>query len=151
MQPRPYRSRQSGAALIVGLVLLMVLTVLAISTMRTATLETAMAGNAQYRQKAFQIAEAGVADIMGSIVDETFDFTVMPQTIGPVPVVEQDSGEEIGNYTVTVSFIGISLSPGYSLPTVDENYQILSTGRSSRNALSVQTQGFKRRVAEPPF
>ncbi|NND37810.1 MAG: pilus assembly protein PilX, partial [Gammaproteobacteria bacterium] len=39
--------RQRGAALIVGLVLMMVLTILAISTMRTSTLELSMAGNTQ--------------------------------------------------------------------------------------------------------
>jgi len=45
------RTHQGGAALIVGLVLMMVLTVLAVSTMRTATLELAMSGNAQFREK----------------------------------------------------------------------------------------------------
>jgi len=51
---------QSGAALIVSMVLLMVLTLLAISTMRTASLEIAMAGNNQYTENAFQLAESGV-------------------------------------------------------------------------------------------
>jgi type IV pilus assembly protein PilX len=51
---------QSGAALIVSMVLLMVLTLLAISTMRTASLEIAMAGNNQYTENAFQLAETGV-------------------------------------------------------------------------------------------
>lgn len=148
MEPRLNSSNQSGAALIVGLVLLMVLTVLAISTMRTATLETAMAGNAQYRQKAIEAAQAGIADVMGDVDAGglTLDPSTVDLTIGPVPVIEQDSGEQIGTYTVTISFIGCSASLNYSLPTQDENYQIVSTGRSARNALSVQTQGIKRRV-----
>ena len=41
------RSRQQGAALIVGLVLLLVLTVIGISGMNTATMELAMANSAQ--------------------------------------------------------------------------------------------------------
>jgi Tfp pilus assembly protein PilX len=53
-------SRQTGAALIVSLVLLLVLTVLAISTMNTAGLELAMAGNTQYSENAFQLAETGI-------------------------------------------------------------------------------------------
>jgi hypothetical protein len=49
--------RQNGAALVVGLLLLMVLTLLAISGMNTASLELVMAGNTQYQQNAFQAAE----------------------------------------------------------------------------------------------
>ncbi|MFQ5635592.1 MAG: PilX N-terminal domain-containing pilus assembly protein, partial [Gammaproteobacteria bacterium] len=68
IEPRTRRKdRQSGAALIVGLVLMMVLTILAISTMRTSTLELAMAGNTQYREKARQLAEAGLADALDRI------------------------------------------------------------------------------------
>ena len=52
--------RQSGAALIVSLILLMVLTVLAVSTMRTASLELLMAGNAQFRENAFRLAQNGI-------------------------------------------------------------------------------------------
>ena len=47
------RRGQSGAALVVGLLLLLVLTILAISGMTTATLELQMAGNEQYQERAF--------------------------------------------------------------------------------------------------
>ena len=64
----PFRSarggRQRGAALIVSLVLLMVLTMLAISTLRTASLDLVMAGNAQYRQNAFHLAQSGLDAIV---------------------------------------------------------------------------------------
>ncbi len=59
--------RQCGAALIVGLILMMVLTLLAISTMRTSTLELAMAGNAQHHQQAIQLAETGIQDAVNRI------------------------------------------------------------------------------------
>ena len=49
----PYK-KQSGAALIVGLLLLVVITVLAISGMNTATTELAMARNDQNYENAFQ-------------------------------------------------------------------------------------------------
>lgn len=52
--------QQRGAALIVGLVLLMVLTVLGISGMTTARLEVAMADNMQRGQYAFQSAQSAV-------------------------------------------------------------------------------------------
>ncbi len=52
--------RQDGAALVVGLVLLVVITVLAISGMNTATTELAMARNDQNYENAFQAAESGL-------------------------------------------------------------------------------------------
>ena len=54
------RARQTGATLIVGLVLLLVLTVLGVSGMNTATMEVTMAGNLQFQQDAFQMAEDGI-------------------------------------------------------------------------------------------
>ncbi|MDG2375124.1 MAG: pilus assembly PilX N-terminal domain-containing protein [Woeseiaceae bacterium] len=51
---------QGGAALVVGLVLLVVITVLAVSGMNTATTELAMARNDQNYENAFQAAETGL-------------------------------------------------------------------------------------------
>lgn len=53
-------NRQGGAALVVGLILLVVITVLAVSGMNTATTELAMARNAQNYENAFQAAENGL-------------------------------------------------------------------------------------------
>lgn len=53
-------SRQTGAALVVGLILLVVVTVLAISGMNTATTELAIARNDQNFENAFQAAETGL-------------------------------------------------------------------------------------------
>ncbi len=52
--------KQRGAALVVGLILLLVITVLAISGMNTATTELAMARNDQNYENAFQAAETGL-------------------------------------------------------------------------------------------
>ena len=51
------RKRQQGAALIIGLMLLVVITVLAVSGMNTATTELAMARNDQTYENVFQAAE----------------------------------------------------------------------------------------------
>lgn len=55
---------QRGAALVVGLVLLVVITVLAISGMNTATTELAMARNDQNYENAFQAAETGLENAL---------------------------------------------------------------------------------------
>jgi len=71
--PRPrMASRQRGAALVVGLLLLLVLTLLGISGMTTASNELQMAGNEQYQERAFQAADAGVERaIQGGVYDTT--------------------------------------------------------------------------------
>jgi len=59
---RKYRlqNRQQGAALVTGLVLLVVITVLAISSINSATTELAMARNDMNYERAFQAAETGL-------------------------------------------------------------------------------------------
>ncbi|MEW6590156.1 MAG: PilX N-terminal domain-containing pilus assembly protein [Pseudomonadota bacterium] len=52
--------RQRGVALITGLILMVVLTLLTIAAMRTTTLEELMARNARDRDLAFQAAEAAL-------------------------------------------------------------------------------------------
>ena len=55
-----YRNNQSGAALVVSLVLLVVISVLAISSINSATTELAMARNDMVYERAFQAAETGL-------------------------------------------------------------------------------------------
>jgi hypothetical protein len=71
------RQSQRGAALIVGLILLMVLTVLGVSGMNTATLELTMTSNAQFHQDAFQSAETGI-----DIAIERRAFNTIPGSPG---------------------------------------------------------------------
>jgi len=52
--------RQTGAALIVSLVLLLIMTVLGVTAMRTTTLQERMAGNLRDNNLAFQDAEAAL-------------------------------------------------------------------------------------------
>ena len=67
MRHPPLRSRQTGATLIVGLVLLLVLTVVGVSGMNTATMELTMAANTQFQQDAFQLAEDAIDIAIGSM------------------------------------------------------------------------------------
>ena len=58
-------NKQHGAALVVGLILMVVITVLAISGINTATTELAMARNDQNYENAFQAAETGLEMSLG--------------------------------------------------------------------------------------
>lgn len=65
--PDPRRHR--GVALVVCLVLLTSLTLLAVATLRTATLELTMAGNAHYMVQAFELAQTGLVVAVARIND----------------------------------------------------------------------------------
>ncbi|MCR4346806.1 MAG: PilX N-terminal domain-containing pilus assembly protein [Sulfuricaulis sp.] len=52
--------RERGTALIMSLVILMILTILGISAMGTATLEEKMSGNIQEGTRGFEVAESGL-------------------------------------------------------------------------------------------
>ena len=66
MKTLTIKNRQQGAALVVGLILLVVITVLAISGMNTATTELAMARNDQNFENAFQAAETGLEQALAT-------------------------------------------------------------------------------------
>lgn len=55
-------ARQRGVVLIVGLVILLVLSLLALGSMRATTLEERMSNNTQDQQIAFQVAEAALRE-----------------------------------------------------------------------------------------
>ncbi len=135
----PSRQRQSGAALIVSLILLMVLTVLAISTMRTASLQLLMAGNAQYRESAFRLAQSGIDAVVQQGDPGVRDDCTAPAA-GPA-VALPDLG---GRYATTICYRGKSITPGNSFPRIPTyNYEVASTGTTDqRDARARLVQGY---------
>lgn len=73
--------KQQGAALIVGLILLVVITILAVSGMNTATTELAMARNDQNYENAFQAAETGLERALGQVNFSTAGTTTIDDPI----------------------------------------------------------------------
>ena len=74
-------NKQHGAALVVGLMLLVVITVLAISGMNTATTELALARNDQAYENAFQAAETGLETALAQGQFATTGNTALAQNI----------------------------------------------------------------------
>lgn len=129
--------RQRGAALVVGLILLLVLTLLAVVGMNTATSELIMAGNEQFRQNAFQAAETGIEQAVTALA-------TVPQSGTPVVVADQPvPGSAVDEYTTESQYMGDDLNlPGFSAGKfVGFHYQITSTGTSARNANARNRQG----------
>lgn len=69
MTMRPLRMTQRGAALIVALLLLIVITVLSITAMRTSTMQLRMAVNHQERTQAVQTAQAAIDAALGNLAN----------------------------------------------------------------------------------
>jgi type IV pilus assembly protein PilX len=144
LSPHMKRKSQSGAALVIGLLLLLVLTLLAVSGMNTATLDLQMAGNEQSYQGAFQAAETGIEQ---ALVAPSNDTSVVA-TIAPTAV----SGSNTDNYKTTTKFncaTGIFMAEGNSTgeggggQSISRYYfDTQATGDSTRNAASTHTQSF---------
>lgn len=144
---------QRGAALVIGLILLLVLTILAISGMSTATLELRMAGNKQFQERAFEAAEVGIERAMNSGLYNTGVATACPGNGCPddnndIPnSALRDGAPDTFEYTMTFdSNTGSTIVPGggFSLGTGLQAYHFVveSTGESGRGAESQNVQSF---------
>ena len=134
------RGDQRGAVLVVGLILLMVITVLGISGMNTATLELTMAGNTQFHQEAFQAADTGI-DI--SIAQRIYS-TATPAI---VPVTPLDNGtyytEATSTFMENTAVPDDAFSMGVNTGSVQAfHFDILAVGRGPSNAVSTHNQSF---------
>ena len=137
--PEHMRASQQGAALVVGLLLLLVLTLLAISGMNTASLELVMAGNTQFHQNAFQAAETGIEQAI-----QTADFNPGAGVEGPTT--EEIDGAESDAYTISVvPQLSGTAQPAIWGSTWDSfstyHFEIDSEGASARNARANNIQG----------
>lgn len=134
---------QQGAALVVGLLLLVVITVLAVSGMNTAATELAMARNNQMYENAFQSAEKGLENALAQ-----GNFS----TAGPVTVTPPAASYEI--VSATIQYEDATLVPDRSFSLGSGSgiaaYHFLATSQAEysiavgndRNASAVHTQAF---------
>ena len=76
-----HRNSQTGAALVVSLVLLVVISVLAISSINAATTELAMARNDMVYERAFQAAETGLEQAISQGSFNTIANTNLAQNV----------------------------------------------------------------------
>jgi type II secretory pathway component PulK len=129
--------RQAGAALVVGLLLLLVLTVLAISGMNTANLDLIMAGNTQYSQNAFEAAESGIEQAIAAN-DFNPDPSIAPQT-------QTVTLNDVASYTTTSTpQLAGEAQPALPGSSQDKfstyHFEIDSTGSSARKATARNVQ-----------
>ena len=130
--------RQRGAALVVGLVLLMILTLLAISGMNTATTELTMAGNNQYFENAFQAAESGVDEALAQGTFQTAAPNVIPQhVINGTDLVTSTTTYQCNTLVPDAAF---SIGSGKGIAAF--HFQAVVQAESTRGARAQHVQNF---------
>ena len=132
--------RQQGAALVVGLILLLVLTIIAVSGVFTSTMELRMVRNTQSQERAFQAAEVAVEDALANPVLSTSAGFNQGDTA--VPNSAPDT------YSYQLLFVGQAPlgtgMTGYSIGSAFQTYhfQVDATGNGPDSALAEHTQSF---------
>jgi type IV pilus assembly protein PilX len=145
LQKTPALHRQSGAALIVGLILMLVLTVLGVSGMTVSVFGLTMASNAQFNFETFQAAETGI------------DFTIDNANLNTVAAQNFTPAYTDGTYTantqmtcqIRTQYLHSSFSIGEDEGSVQAiHYDVVATAAGPDGAQSINTQSFY--VAGPP-
>jgi Tfp pilus assembly protein PilX len=130
--------RERGAALVIGLIMLLILTILAFTGVNTATTELAMASNEQFRRNAADASAAGVEEAIALL--GTVDSVAGASVTRPEAALGDD---EATTYTTTTRYVGdeTGLPQSSADKFIGVHYEIESVGTSARNARDVQTQG----------
>lgn len=139
-RPAASSRSQHGAALIVGLVLLLALTILGISGMNMSTLELTMAGNLQAQEAAFQAAETGIDIAIGN---GPFP-TAAPGTMEDTPLGDGSySATAVTTCMGTSGVPDVAFSMGLNGGAVQAyHFDVVATGSGPRGATATHTQGF---------
>lgn len=149
--PLPARRRQRGVTLVIGLIMLLVLTILAVSSMGTARLQLLMAGNTQARESAFQVAQAGLDARLAAYRSNRAPLDAAPDCPAPgeppVPPEPTVAVPELGGeYTTRLCYRGLGpdLVIGSSVGKIEQGHYELAAdaSASAREARSVLVQGF---------
>lgn len=120
--------KQRGAALLTGLIFLVVLTLLTLSAIKATSLEERMAGNARDQDVAFQAAEAAIRDAMVNVLPtlKTTDFVSTSCVNGlclnstTTPVWTTITNNNDWNSAKTRAYSGVPLEMDNSTPLVNQ-------------------------------
>ncbi len=145
---RPVASAQRGAAMVVGLLLLMVLTVFAVSSMGFAAMDLAISGNTQYQNRAFQAADS-------LLQAELLRVDIVPLSApGPLPdlaanvnrVFLDNGGQNIATASATTSYEATAALSGWQIGGgggfIAHHFRIEAQATSTRGASATHAQGY---------
>jgi type IV pilus assembly protein PilX len=139
------RNRQRGAALVVGLLLLVVITVLAISGMNTAATELAMARNDQAYENAFQAAETGLANALSQGIFNTNANASLQTNVNTNTSINTSIEFEDSTMVPDAAFslgVGSGIAAYHFLATSQAEFQRNPGNTTDRDSAATHTQAF---------
>ena len=112
-QPGAKPTTQRGTTLIITLVMLVLVTLVGVSSIRTSTMDEKMAGNSRDRDKALQAAEAAVVKCLEPLKNETYaGVPLTPAAAAATPNWEVAANWANANSTpVVVDATGLAAQP----------------------------------------
>jgi type IV pilus assembly protein PilX len=137
--------RQSGAVLIVSLIMLLVLTIIGVTAMRSTTLEEKMAANIMNYNVTFHAAESAIENAL----DDTNSLVQAILTENTISV-NLDIGDSSITSSADVTYLGSGIAFGFSLgqnSSAFSSYRFDATGTATRdnNGANVSmSQGVRR-------
>ena len=138
-------NQQQGAALIVGLIMLVVITVLAISGMNTATTSLAMARNDQNYENAFQAAETGLENALAQGQFSTVVGTTVTQIINSHDSVTSQIVFEDTSLVPDAAFslgVGSGVAAYHFVATSSAESRRAPGSTTDRDSMATHTQAF---------
>lgn len=138
---RATAGRQRGATLLIGLVMLVLLTLMALSAIRSSSINLQIAGNQQYQNEAWRAAEQAVEEVLSNTM------TTLPET----RLVDID-GDGVPDHSVSITkaCIGSALSANTSLSAAgifDSVWELTATVTDSRTGAHVVVHRGARVIA----
>lgn len=137
-------SNQKGSVLVVAMLIMVLLSILGISAIRTATTEVRISANERLHKSAFYAAESGWQVAVGWLdgqypmvtLDTGTDVSGANLTFSagkyaspdPVPQANQT------NFAAAADYLTAGIAPGYSADFKRFLYEIAATGSGARNA-----------------
>lgn len=132
---------QNGAALVVGLVLLLVITMLAVSSMNTSTVQLMMSGNKQFAESAFQAAETGINRALMAGSFNTKLVNTVPEALVSTAYGRAKVASETA-FEASTPVPGGGFSIGGDDTFKAYHFEVVSTGRAERASASRHRQSF---------
>jgi Tfp pilus assembly protein PilV len=140
----PNRTRQSGAVLIVAMIILVILTLLGVNSMNTTSLQERIASNTQEQVHAFQAAETGLNQAFA----DNLAYDISSSYTGGATLTTFAGSADSASYVPT--FMGFSPPPPGSLYSATSfqaaHFNFRATGNSATN-LSIVLNGGAYQIA----
>ena len=140
------RGKQNGAALVVGLVLLVVITILAVSGMNTATTELAMARNDQNYENAFQAAETGLEQALSqgrfnTLVNINLGQNIINAHDSVTATIDFEDSTLVPDRAFSLG-VGSGIAAYHFIATATAESERVQGGTTDRDASAIHTQAF---------